>query len=187
MHRNIKILLASSILIHSGINLFAPLYAVFIKDIGGTLFIAGAAIGLYAILRGILYFLLAKVKEDTFRRKHMIIAGYFLFFVSYVLYIFSSAPLHVFGIQALLALGEVIVTPSWSAIIATSLDKGRERKIYSDFYGYRSFFEGAAAIAGGFFAMQLGFNVVFGVMAAFALTASILGFLIKEEIASEPP
>ncbi len=76
MHRNIKILLASSILIHSGINLFAPLYAVFIKDIGGTLFIAGSAIGLYAILRGILHFFLAQVKEHTFRRKDMIISGY---------------------------------------------------------------------------------------------------------------
>lgn len=180
MNRNIKILLASSILLHSGINLLAPIYAIFIKNIGGTLLDAGATIGFYAILRGLLYFLFSKIQEHTLSRKHMISIGYFIFFISYILYIFSSEILHVFGIQALLALGEVIINPSWSAVIATSLSKGKERKIYSDFYGYRSLFEGMAAIAGGFFAMQFGFNAVFGVMAGFALTASILGFFIKE-------
>ncbi len=182
MHRNVKILLTSSIFLHSGVNLLAPIYAIFIKNIGGTILDAGATIGFYAILRGVLYFLFSKTKEHIISRKQMIILGYFIFFVSYILYIFASIPLHIFGIQALLAIGEATVNPSWSAIIATSLTKGRERKIYSDFYGYRSFFEGAAAIAGGFFAMQFGFNVVFGVMAGFALMASILGFLIKEEI-----
>ena len=182
MNRNIKLLLASSILLHSGINLLAPLYAIFIKDIGGTLFDAGATIGFYAILRGLLYFLFGKIKDHTLSKKHMISLGYFIFFVSYVLYIWASAPIHIFGIQALLALGEVIINPSWSAVIATSLEKGKERKIYSDFYGYRSFFEGGAAIAGGLLAMQLGFNTIFIVMAAFALIASILStFVIEDE------
>ena len=180
MKRNVKILLASSILLHSGVNLLAPIYAIFIKDIGGTLIDAGTAIGIYAILRGLLYFLLGKFKQHTFSNKQMISAGYFIFFISYILYILSSAPWHVFGIQALLAFGEVIITPSWSAVIATSLDKGRERSIYSDFYGYRSFFEGGAAIAGGYFAMQYGFDAVFTTMATFALLASLISLFLKE-------
>jgi predicted MFS family arabinose efflux permease len=181
MKPNIKLLLASSILIHSGVNLLAPLYAIFIKNIGGTLFDAGATIGFYAILRAALYFLFSRLGEHTLSRKQMISAGYFIFFVAYVLYIFASRPLHVFGIQALLALGEVIINPSWSAVIAVSLDKGKERRIYSDFYGYRSFFEGMAAIAGGFFAMQFGFDLVFMVMASMALIAGFLAIFIQEK------
>lgn len=180
MHRNIKILLSCSILIHGGVNLLAPIYALFIKDIGGTLIEASATVGFYAILKGILYFIFSRVDETRFSKKFMVVCGYSIFTVSYLLYIGASKPIHVFGIQAMLAFAEVIMNPSWSAIIATSLTKGKERTIYADFYGYRSIFEGAAAIAGGFFAMHLGFNVLFGVMAGFALMASLLSLCLED-------
>jgi len=180
MHRNIKILLSCSILIHGGINLFAPLYAVFIKNIGGTLIDAGAAIGCYAILKGILYFVFSQLKEARYSRRMMISGGYFVFFAGYILYLAASKPIHVFGIQALLAFGEVIINPSWSAVIANALEKGSERKIYSDFYGYRSIFEGLAAITGGFLAVGIGFEAVFAIMAVFALSAGILALFLEE-------
>jgi predicted MFS family arabinose efflux permease len=180
LHRNIKILLTSSILLHSGINLLAPIYAIFISRIGGTLFDAGASIGVYAFLRGILYFVLGRLKEHRVSRRAMISAGYFIFFVGYCAYLVASSPIHVFFIQGLLALGEVVINPSWSAVIATSLEGGKERKIYSSFYGWRSFFEGAFAALGGLFAMKLGFSAVFLVMAAFALAASLISLAIEE-------
>ncbi len=180
MHRNIKLLLTCSILIHGGINLLAPIYALYIKEIGGTLLLASATIGFYAILKGMLYFLFKQLDETHFSKKFMIIGGYLIFAVSYILYIIASKPIHIFGIQALLAVAEVVINPSWSSIIATSLTKGKERNIYSDFYGYRSIFEGAAAIVGGFLAMHLGFDALFGLMAGFALTACFLGIFLVE-------
>ncbi|MEE9252345.1 MAG: MFS transporter [Thermodesulfobacteriota bacterium] len=180
MSRNIKILLGSSILIHSGVNLFAPIYAIFIKDIGGSLLDAGTAMGIYAVLRGVLYFLLSNLRERILSKRFMISSGYFVFFICYLLYLMASSPFHVFGIQALLAFGEVIITPSWSAVIATSLKKGMERKIYSDFFGYRSIFEGIAAALGGLLAMKFGFNAIFSIMAALALTACVVSLFIEE-------
>ena len=180
MHRNIKLLLTCSILIHGGVNLLAPIYALYIKEIGGTLLLASATIGFYAILKGILYFLFKRLDETRFNSKTMIVGGYFMFAVSYLLYIGASKPMHVFGIQALLAFAEVVINPSWSSTIAISLTKGKERGIYSDFYGYRSIFEGLAAIAGGFLAMHLGFNALFGLMAGFAVMASILGLFLSD-------
>jgi predicted MFS family arabinose efflux permease len=182
MHRNIKILLSCSILIHGGINLLAPIYAIFIKNIGGTLMDASMTVGFYAVLKGILYFVIRKVKESRFSRKAMISFGYFLFFAGYIAYMFAFNVAHILIIQGLLAFGEVIINPSWSAVIANALTKGKERTIYSDFYGYRSIAEGGAAILGGILATQLGFNVLFGLMAAFALSASVLAlFLEKSE------
>ena len=54
MHKNIKLLLLTSILIHSGANLLAPIYAIFIKEIGGNLIDAGIAVGIYALLKGVM-------------------------------------------------------------------------------------------------------------------------------------
>ncbi|OGX08835.1 MAG: hypothetical protein A2Z88_05375 [Omnitrophica WOR_2 bacterium GWA2_47_8] len=90
-------------------------------------------------------------------------------------------PIFLIAIQALLAFAEVIINPSWSAVIANALDKGKERTIYSDFYGYRSMFEGLAAITGGIVATNLGFHSLFGLMAGLALTASILALFLGSD------
>jgi predicted MFS family arabinose efflux permease len=180
VHKNIKLLLACSILIHGGVNLLAPIYAIFIKEIGGTVFDAGATVGFYAVLRGVLYFLFRKLDERKYNAKTMISSGYLVFFISYTLYIFASKPLHIFFIQGLLAFAEVIINPSWSAVIAKSLAKGKERNIYSNFYGYRSIFEGITAFAGGVLATYLGFDILLMVMAAFALAAAALSLNLKK-------
>lgn len=181
MHRNIKILLTCSVFIHGGINLLAPIYAIFIKNIGGTILDASVTIGFYAILKGVLYFALKGLKESRFSKKFMISGGYFLFFVAYVCYLFASKTVHVLWIQGLLAFAEVIINPSWSSVIALALEKGKERSIYSNFYGYRSFFEGGAAILGGVLASTVGFNVLFSLMAVFALIASILALFLENK------
>jgi hypothetical protein len=181
MHKNIKILLGASILIHSGINFLSPIFAIYIKDIGGTLLDAGVAVGIYAILKGMFYFLFKNIKEDKISKKLMISGGYFIMFAAYFLYLFASKPYHIYLIQGVLSLGETLITPSWSAVIAMSLVKGKERHIYSNFYGYRSMFEGAAAITGGLFAMNFGFNIVFTIMCVFALSSSIISLFITDD------
>jgi MFS family permease len=142
---------------------------------------ASLTIGFYAVLRGVLYFVFGNLKESKFSRKFMISFGYFMFFVGYVIYMLASNVYHVLIIQGLLAFGEVVINPSWSAVIANALTKGKERSIYSDFYGYRAVAEGGAAILGGVLATQVGFNVLFTLMAVFALTASILSLFLDEK------
>ena len=181
MHRNIKLLLLASTLIHAGANLLAPVYAVYIEQIGGNLLDAGIAVGIYAILKGILYFLFDKVDESKFSKRVMMFTGYAIMGLGYLTYLFAQTPHHVFIIQGILAVGETIINPSWCATIAVSLEEGKERHIYSHFYGYRSLFEGLAAILGGLFAMQFGFNVVFGCMAGLALTSAGLSLLVTED------
>ncbi len=181
MNRNIKILLGTSILIHSGVNFLSPIFAIYIGKIGGTMLDAGIAVGIYAILKGLFYFIFKNIKEDKISKKVMISAGYFIMGIGYFLYLFASVPMHIYFIQAILSIGETIITPSWSAVIAMSLQKGKERHIYSNFYGYRSLFEGAAAITGGLFAMAFGFNTVFIMMFTFAILSSILSLFINED------
>ena len=180
MHRNIKLLLTASILIHAGANLLAPIYAIFIEGIGGTLLDASIAIGIYALLKGVFYFVLDKVDESKFSKRSMMCTGYGIMALCYGAYMFAELPMHVFVIQGVLSFGETVINPSWSAVIATSLEEGKERHIYSHFYGYRSIFEGIAAIVGGLFAMKFGFDMLFGIMAGFALMSAFLSLFIQE-------
>ena len=181
MHKNIKLLLLASILIHSGANLLAPIYALFIEEIGGTLLDASIALGIYAMFKGVFYFGMAKVKESIFPKRAMMFVGYSIMGVGYAGYLIAGKPLDVFIIQGIVSLGETIINPSWSAVIASSLEKGKERSIYSNFYGYRSFFEGIAAIVGGLFAVKFGFNVLFGIMTLFAFSSGALALFVDEK------
>lgn len=177
---NVRLLLTASIFMHAGVNMIAPLYAVYIGEIGGTLLDAGLAVGVYGVGKSFFYFLAGRVNEQLISRKALIVTGYFLHAFGYFCYLFAENIWHVIAIQALLAFAEAIMNPSWSAILATSLTKGKERRIYGDFYGYRTFFEGVAAILGGLFAMQMGFTVVFSVMVGAMIVAGCLSLKLVE-------
>lgn len=181
MHKNIKLLLLASILIHSGANLLAPIYALFIEKIGGTLLDASISLGIYAIFKGAFYFGMSQINESRLSRKTMMFFGYAIMGLGYTGYFIAERPLDVFIIQGVVSLGETIINPSWSAVIASSLQKGKERNIYSNFYGYRSFFEGLTAIIGGLFAVKFGFNVLFGAMTLFALSSGVLALFVDEK------
>lgn len=181
MSSNVKILLIASTLIHSGAALLAPVYAIFIAEIDGSLIQTGAAVGLYAILRGLLYLWFADLDEARYSRRAMMAVGYLTMGIAYGLYIGVSAMWQVFALQALLSVGEAMITPSWSAVLATSLTEGKERDIYARFFGYRSLFEGVAAILGGAFAMYLGFDMVFALMAGFAVISALLSLGISTQ------
>lgn len=178
----------ASVLIHSGVNLLAPVYAIYLQEIDGTLLETGIAVGIYTILKGILCLAFAKIQLKTISHKNMMTIGYCIMASVYFLYPTSSQLYHVFILQAVLAVGESLITPSWSATIATSLSSGQERETYSKFYGYRSLFEGSAAIIGGFIAMQLGFTIIFCIMGSFAIiSASLMRFITAESPAQSTP
>lgn len=187
MNKNIKLLLISSILIHSGVNLLAPVYAIYLQKIDGTLLETGVAVGIYTILKGVLCLIFSKIKPSKISYRKMMIIGYTIMGGAYLLYSISFNISHVFFLQAVIAIGESLITPSWSAVIAVSLTEGKEREIYSNFYGYRSIFEGLAAIVGGLIAMKLGFFLIFITMAIFAFISSLLVSFISTETKATSP
>ena len=186
MNKNIKLLLAASTLIHSGANLLAPVFAIFLVNINGTLLETGVAVGIYTILRGVFFLLFSKIKEIKFSRKAMMAWGYTIMGFVYIGYVGVENLYQVFILQVILSFGESIITPSWSATLAIGLTKGREREIYAKFYGYRSIFEGTAAIIGAYFAMTFGFTVVFSLMAGIAFTASLLVLFVDLTADGQP-
>ncbi len=179
MQRNVRLLLGSSIFIHMGLNILAPVYAIYVQHIGGQLIDASFSIGFYALLRGILYFVFARFKDQHLPHRPILFGGYMMYAAAYLAYVFIDAPIWLFVIQGWLALADTILNPSWSAVIATSLQTGEERKTYSMFYGYRSLFEAIGAFLGGIAIVSIGFSWTFGLMALFAAYSAFLALGIR--------
>jgi MFS family permease len=76
MTRTARILLAASFLALFPLGLLGPIYAIFVKDIGGDVLEAGASFAIFSILSGIFIFLLGRWK---FFQKHLntfVVIGY---------------------------------------------------------------------------------------------------------------
>lgn len=162
-----------------GLNILAPVYAIYIQRIGGGILDASFSIGTYALLSGILYFVFSRFKERPAHYKPLLFFGYCMYAVAYIGYVFASAPWHVFVIQGWLALADTILNPCWSAVIATSLTTGSERGIYSKFYGIRSIFEALGAFMGGIAIAMFGFTYTFLLMTVFSLCSAFLTLFLK--------
>jgi predicted MFS family arabinose efflux permease len=179
MHKNIRHLLAASICIHMGLNILAPVYAIYVEQINGELIHASASLGFYAILRGILYFFFAQLKDAKVSHKPILVIGYLMYVIGYLGYIFIYAPYQLFLVLGWIAIADSLLNPAWSAVLASSLQTGKERETYSKFYGYRSIFEGIGALIGGIAIVTFGFTWTFVIMAGFALAASLFSLRLK--------
>jgi len=181
MNKNIRLLLAASICIHMGLNILAPVYAIYVQRIDGGLIYASTSLGFYAILRGILYFLFARIKDARISHKPILFIGYMMYAVGYLGYIFINAPMQLFIVLSWIAVADSLLNPAWSAVLASSLQTGKERETYSKFYGYRSIFEGIGALMGGVAIVTFGFTWTFVLMAGFASCAAILTLLLNNK------
>lgn len=179
MHRNVRLLLGSSIFIHMGLNVLAPVYAIYVQHIGGQLIDASFSVGFYALLRGVLYFVFARFEDKHLPHRPILFGGYMMYAIAYLAYIIVDAPVWLFVIQGWLAVADTILNPSWSAVIATSLSTGQERVTYAKFYGYRSMFEALGAFIGGIAIVSIGFSWTFALMALFAACSAFLALAIR--------
>lgn len=74
-------------------------------------------------MKGVFYFALDRVDEEKVSIRMMMFSGYGIMALCYVAYVFAEAPIHVFDILGVLSFRETVINPSWSAVIAASLEE----------------------------------------------------------------
>jgi len=154
------------------VELIAPIYAIFVKDISGDILSVGFAYAIYSIVLATLQPFMGKIADKYGRIKLSIFANMINSFGLFG-YIFITNIFHVYFIQALLGVGSSIAAPSQQAMIAdvTSKNKrGEEFGYLNMFLGYSS---AIAAILAGVIAQFISFQVVFLIGGLVALISTI--------------
>jgi len=88
MRKEVKILIETSLIFNLGAGLFAPTFAIFVKDIGATIVDAGLAVGIYAIVFGVFILLFGKIEDKYTNKRHMVFIGYLILATCALGYIF---------------------------------------------------------------------------------------------------
>lgn len=156
--------------------MFAPLFALFAKDMGAGAFQVGIAYSINMSLAGLLIILVGGLEDKIKHKETMIVIGYFWLAGAAFLYLLVDDLASLYMVQALNAIGTGILFPAWKAVYARSRDKGREASKWSLYDGGNMIVTALAALAGGYIVSQTGFRMVFVLMALIQIVAALSAF-----------
>ncbi len=188
MNLILRSLILASFMFESGFGLFGPVFAIFVTEqiAGGNVAVVGYAAGVYWILKSLLQIPVGRFldkKRGELDDFWALFVGHFLMGLVVFLYIFARAPIHIYGLHVLLAVGGALTVPSWYAMFMRHVDKNREGfewSINSSLsFGLGT---GGAGAVGGFLVKTYGFPPVFAAGAVLVWLSLILLLALRREL-----
>ena len=173
MDKIIKILMITSIFSYVAFGLFGPIYAIYVQEIGGSILEASGAMGIFAIVVGVVTIFLGKIGDDKHLKKKLIVIGYFLGAISTLGYYFVRNPLQLFIVQIFLGLAEALINPNWDALFSKHVKKDKEATEWGIWEGSKQIAVGIASITGGIVVVIFGFKTLILIMFLFESLAAI--------------
>lgn len=167
-----KLLVINNIFVLAA-SMFPPIFALFVKEIGGNVLSAGSLWAVFSVFTGIFIFIFCRYGDRFKETEYLLAAGYICRTVAWIGYFFSNSLWQLFVLQLILAVGESIGTPAFNAVYSVHLDKGRFVKEWGINNAFNSIIVGVAALIGGLIVYQIGFRPLFLIMAALSIISFI--------------
>jgi len=190
VNKIIKTLIISDFFLNLGWGFLSPVFAIFILGrMAGSPVQAAQIAGLAALFYWIpksffqipigIYLDKKHGEKDDF---WFMVSGTFMAAFIPIGYIFSSAPWHIYLLQAIYAGAMAMVIPSWLAIFTRHIDKNKE----AFEWGMESTFIGTGAgVAGGLSGIIVaifGFTTLFIFVSGLTILSAFLHLLIKNDV-----
>ena len=181
MHKQNKLFLTMfSFFVLSGAML-GPIYAIFVKEIGGDILAAGGAWSIFMMVSGVGILFMGKIQDRFKSNKNFIILGYLFTSLAYLGYFFVSNVIQLFLVQVLLGIGEMIVVPARDSFYTKYINK---EKMASQWAAWESLWfitAGIAALLGAFIANRFGFKFLFLTMFILSLVGLAVSTQLKDK------
>ncbi len=185
LNKIIKYLILSDLIFYTGWGLISPIFAIFIKDmiLNGTAFVIGLASGINLITRSLL-----RVPFGVYSDKSAKKAYGFMFFgllISALIpigYAYSSTPMHIYILQAILGASLSMSTAGWTCIYSRNLDRGKESTEWGVDAVAVGIGPGIAGIVGGLAVTYFSYTSVFMAVAAIGMIGVLLLLFVKKDI-----
>lgn len=181
MKKWLKVLLLADFFMMFAIGMLTPIYAIFVKEIGGDILAASGAWAIFTFTCGILIFIIGRWEDRVQHLEKMVFLGYMLRCFTFIGYFFVANKFHLFGVQVLLGIGAAMTLPAYDSLYSKLLSKGHYASEWGAWEGMDKIVAGVAAIVGGLIASYFGFRVLFLVM----FFSSLVGLFISAKLFSK--
>ncbi len=185
LNRIIKYLVLSDLVFYSAWGLISPIFAIFLVNsiVGGTAFVVGIAAGINLVVRSLLRVPFG-IFSDKSRKTayYLMLLGLLFSALIPVGYIYSTKPIHIYLLQALLGVMLAMSTAGWTALFSRHMDKGKESTEWGIDAVAVGLGPGIAAALGGAAVTYFSFNDVFMAVTIFGLIGVLVLLFIRQDI-----
>ncbi len=154
-------------------SLLGPLYAVYVQKINNAPQIISFTWSIFLISSTIFMYFVSRFGDNIRDKKLLVIGGYLVRSMVWILYIFVDNVTTLVLLQILLGFGEALGAPAYNAVVAEYLDRKHHIEDYSDQILFFNITAGIGTLVGGLFLPIIGFNYLFIGMAILALVSAL--------------
>jgi hypothetical protein len=178
INRSLKILFLFNGIFVFAATLLGPLYAVYVESIDKNVLSISITWAVFLASATFFTFIVSRKGDSIKEKEYLLMAGFLIRSVSWLLLILVGSIFHLILVQILLGLGEALGSPSFNAIFAQHLDKGKQIRNFSSWKLVENGVVAVATIIGGLIVVNFGFATLFIIMSFMALI-SFFGVLMQ--------
>lgn len=181
-NKALRILLATSGFVLLAGAMIGPIYALFVEEIGGSLLDASLAGGIFALAAGVTTFLAGKYADKLKESELIVVVGYVLLGVGFLLYTQVRSIAMLFAVEILIGFAEAIYAPAFDVLYTKHLDKRKEGREWGTYEATEYFTAAIGAVVGGFIVVNWGFNTLFVIMASISFISGIYIYFLPRRV-----
>lgn len=181
-NRALKILLLTNAVILMAVAMLGPIYALFVKEIGGDLLDASYAVGALAMAAAITTLVSGKYSDKIKENELIVVAGYAIVGMGFLLYMVVNSMVGLLAIQILIGIGEAIYSPAFDSIYSKHLSKEKSGTQWGIWEAMHYTTMAVGAVMGGIVVNYFGFQTLFGVMGLVCFSAAGYILLLPRKV-----
>ena len=150
-------------------NLFGPVFAAYVIDIGGDLMASGTALAINTAVVGVFIIIFGRIASKYHTEKLQLVIGYGLTALVYLGYTLVDTPHQLFALEAVSGIAAALEVPAFSGLFSSLQKKDKHAKGWGDYLGMMNFISAGALLASGAIAQEYGFDTLFITMFSFEI------------------
>jgi len=181
-NRALRVLFTYNSLFLFSASLLGPLYAIFVKNIGGGVLLISISSAVFYLSSTLFLFFVSRWGDKLREKEYLLIASYLVRAIGYFGFLFVDGALLLIIIQAIFGLGDALGTPTFGAIFSKHTDRQEEVLEYSDWSVIANIVMALGTIIGGFMVATFGFVFLFMVMGGLCILSALGIYLTPRKV-----
>jgi DHA1 family multidrug resistance protein-like MFS transporter len=181
-NKALRILLITNGLVMVAGAMLGPIYALFVKEIGGNLLDASLTGAFFALGAGITTLIAGKIADKSKRDERIVAIGYAIMGIGFLLYMFVNSIWFLFGVQLLVGFAEAFYSPAFDSLYTRHTTRSKVGREWSVWEASHYFSITIGSVIGGLIVTYFGFNTIFTIMAVLCFISAIYIFHLHKRI-----
>ena len=175
------LLITDGLVVFSGAML-GPIYALFVRDIGGDILDTGLAAGVFTATAGIVVFLSGRFSDKIKETELIVSLGYAIMGTGFLSYTLVHSVSQLLIAQVIIGFGQALCSPSFDALYSKHVEPGRSGSQWGAWESMSYFAVAFGALAGSTVVSIFGFQALFVAMSGFAYMSAIYIYLLPRKV-----